>query len=224
MRVSVIMPAYNSERHIDAAIESCIKQLSNDDELIIIDNASTDSTALIVKENPDPRIRYLFESKQGVAAARNTGLHLARGKFVAFLDSDDLWPDDRQLPLIRLLETQPKIDAVYGRIRLLFDSPGSPRMTHLDGALAASVHLSPFLFRREVIERIGDMDETLRLGSDADYLARLQETGMRLLPWDGDALIYRQHETNITLMQEQFKKGQLGVIARKIRRNRLSKK
>jgi glycosyltransferase involved in cell wall biosynthesis len=222
MRVSVIMPAYNSERHIDAAIESCLKQLSSDDELIIIDNASTDSTALIVRANPDPRIRYLFEPKQGVAAARNKGLRHGHGKFVAFLDSDDLWPEDRQPPLIGLLEAHPEIDAVYGKIRLRFDSPGSPRMERLDGTLAVSVHLSPFLFRREVIERIGDMDETLRLGSDADYLARLQEAGMNLLPWDGDALIYRQHETNLTLAHEKFKSGQLSVIARKIRRKRMN--
>lgn len=223
MRVSIIMPAYNSERHIAAAIESCLAQFSSNDELIIVDNASTDSTASIVMEMRDPRIRYLFEAQKGVAAARNKGLHQMRGKFVSFLDSDDLWPENRQLSLLNLLETHPAIDAAYGRIRMQFDSPGVRGLAHFDGVLAPSVHLSPFLFRREVIERVGDMDVTLRLGSDADYLARVQEAGIRLLPWDGDALIYRQHETNITLMQEQFKSGQLGVMARKIRRKRMNK-
>lgn len=224
IRVSVVMPAYNSERYIAFAIESCLKQLSDADELIVIDNASTDSTSVIVKADSDSRIRYLFESRKGVAAARNEGLRHIRGRFVAFLDSDDLWPEGRQAPLISLLEEHSEIDAVYGRIRVQFDRADIGRVARLDGALTASAHLSPFLFRRRIFEQLGYMDETLRLGSDADYLARLHEAGIRLLPWDGDALIYRQHETNITLANDQFKSGQLGVMLRQIRRKRMKPK
>lgn len=224
-RVSVIMPAYNGEKYIALAIESCLNQLSDNDELIVVDNASTDATARIVRDYPDRRIKYHHESKKGVSAARNMGLRHAQGAFVAFLDCDDLWPEGRQRSLIDLLEQNPAVDASYGRICVQFDHAASrrlARLTQIDGALTPAVHLSPFLFRRKILERIGDMDETLFFGEDIDYLTRLHEAGMNLVAWNGDALIYRQHETNMTLMHEQFKSGQLGALARKIRRKRMN--
>ncbi len=219
-RVSVVMPAYNGEKYIASAIASCLNQFADHDELIVVDNASDDATARIVKDYPDHRISYHYESKKGVAAARNKGLCNVQGTFVAFLDCDDLWPDGRQEALMSLLADHPAADAAYGRIRLLFDHPGTSRFEALDGALTPVVLLAPFLFRRRIIEQVGCMDETLPSAEDGDYLMRMQEAGARLLSWDGDALIYRRHEANMTLMREQFKSGQLGALARRIRRNR----
>lgn len=219
--ISVVMPVFNGEKYIASAIASCLRQLSGHDELIVVDNASTDATAHIVTSLPDPRIKYHVEPKQGVSAARNAGLRHVRGRYIAFLDSDDLWPGGRHQALTRLLDDHPEIDAAYGRIRLQFDRSDTQRLARMDGALTPSILLSPFLFRRTILDRIGDMDETLHIGEDADYLARLQEAGMRLRPWDGDAIIYRQHDSNMTLMHEQFRSGQFGVLARKIRRNRI---
>lgn len=219
-RVSVVMPAFNGEKYIASAIASCLNQFADNDELIVVDNASTDDTARIVRDYPDHRIKYHFESRKGVAAARNKGLRHVQGAFVAFLDCDDLWPDGRQEALMGLLDAHPAVDACYGRIRLLFDNPDTSRSALLDGALTPIVLLAPFLFRRKIIEQIGEMDETLPSAEDGDYLIRMQEADARLLSWDGDALIYRQHETNMTLKREQFKSGQLGALARKIHRNR----
>ena len=92
--VSIIMPAYNSEHHIEEAIESVICQTYREWELLVIDDGSTDSTAALVGAiaKKDSRISLVrFKINQGVAAARNKGLELARGRYIAFLDSDDLW-------------------------------------------------------------------------------------------------------------------------------------
>lgn len=217
------MPAYNGEKYIALAITSCLNQLSDNDELIVVDNASTDGTEQIIKDYPDPRIKHHYESKKCVAAARNKGLHNVQGTFVAFLDCDDLWPEGRQQGLMNLLEQNPIVDASYGRIRVRFDrvdSQRSARLAQIDGALTPVISIAPFLFHRKILEQIGDMDETLFFGEDVDYLMRLQEAGMSLASWNGDALIYRQHETNMTLMHEQLKGGLLGALSRRIRRSR----
>lgn len=96
--VSVIMPAYNSEKYIKKAILSVCRQDYPDWELIVIDDCSTDSTADIIKElaESDSRIRYLKNSRnRGVAESRNRGVACASGEWVAFLDSDDCWRFDK---------------------------------------------------------------------------------------------------------------------------------
>jgi glycosyltransferase involved in cell wall biosynthesis len=214
------MPAFNGEKYIARAIESGLSQLGGNDELIVVDNASTDATARIVKAIPDPRIRYHHEPRKGAAAARNKAFRHMQGSFVAFLDCDDLWPDGRQQGLMECLASNPDVDAAYGRLRVMDDNGLDSRSAQLDGALTPSISLCPFLFRRAIIEKAGEMDEELLAGEDADYLIRLNEAGMRTLPWDGDALIYRRHATSTTLLGKTINDDILRVLSRKLRRNR----
>lgn len=113
--VSVIMPAYNAEKWIGEAVESVRGQSCRDWELLILDDASTDGTEMLARRYAaeDPRIRYeRGRENRGVAAVRNRGLELARGSWVALLDSDDTWrPEklERQLALAR----REQADIVY---------------------------------------------------------------------------------------------------------------
>lgn len=96
--VSVVMPAYNAEKTIAKSIESVLRQTHQDFELIIVDDASTDNTPEIACEygKSDLRVRVLRHSENsGVAIARNHGIEQAHGKYVALLDSDDLWEPDK---------------------------------------------------------------------------------------------------------------------------------
>ena len=94
VKVSVIMPAYNSEVYIRESIDSVLAQSFSDFELIVVDDGSTDTTAAIVESYTDRRIRLIRQPNQGVSVARNTGLEAAKGEFITFLDSDDLcYPD-----------------------------------------------------------------------------------------------------------------------------------
>ncbi len=94
VKVSVIMPAYNSEVYIRESIDSVLAQTFTDFELIVVDDGSTDNTAGIVESYTDSRIRLLRQPNRGVSVARNTGLDAARGQFISFLDSDDLYYPD----------------------------------------------------------------------------------------------------------------------------------
>lgn len=96
--VSIIMPAYNAEKYIREAIESILKQTYTEWELIIVDDASVDTTLEIIKEFQirDNRIICVKSDKnEGVASARNKGIQAAKGEYIAFLDSDDLWKAEK---------------------------------------------------------------------------------------------------------------------------------
>ena len=106
-RVSVITPVYNAARFIKATIESAVAQTYNDIEIILVDDCSNDNSAEIIAELQIKHpgiIYYKQETNQGAAVARNTALQLATGRYVAFLDSDDIWlPEkiERQLRLMK---------------------------------------------------------------------------------------------------------------------------
>lgn len=90
--VSVIMPVYNREDTVQMAIDSVLNQSYQNLELIIIDDGSDDDTAEILKNNENPKIKIIKnETCQGVSQARNRGLESAKGKYIAYLDSDNTW-------------------------------------------------------------------------------------------------------------------------------------
>lgn len=94
--VSVIMPSYNTGKFIAESINSVLSQTYNNLELIIVDDCSTDNTDEVVKSFDDKRIRYFKNEKNsGAAVSRNRALREAKGKWIAFLDSDDLWIEDK---------------------------------------------------------------------------------------------------------------------------------
>jgi len=106
-KVSVVMPAYNSERYIANAIQSVVAQTMPDWELLVVDDCSEDSTCQIVKgmADIDDRIRLISNEKNlGAAGSRNKALNVATGKYVAFLDSDDLWHPEKLDKQIRCME------------------------------------------------------------------------------------------------------------------------
>ena len=105
VKVSVIMPAYNSEVYIRESIDSVLAQSFTDFELIVVDDGSTDTTAAIVESYTDSRIRLIRQPNRGVSEARNTGIEAARGQYITFLDSDDLYYPDFLKTLYHLIRS-----------------------------------------------------------------------------------------------------------------------
>jgi glycosyltransferase involved in cell wall biosynthesis len=218
---SVIVPVLNGARYIGACLESILAQLGPDDELIVVDNGSTDGTPFMVESHADPRILLLREPKRGPAAARNTGLAVAKGQLISFLDHDDYWPQGRQSGLLAALAADPAADAAYGRLRVIVE-PGcdDQGLAVLDGTFTPALGLTVYLLRREILGRTGPMDESLAQGEDTDYIVRLRQAGMRTAVYDGDAAVYRRHESNMTLDVTDKRDGLFGVIVRNLARKR----
>jgi glycosyltransferase involved in cell wall biosynthesis len=130
--VSIILPTYNRANFLPQALASIKSQTFTDWELIVVDDGSTDNSREQVVELtrgwPQP-IRYVYQENQGAYGARNTGLDLARGRYIAFFDSDDVWLPHHLQDCVAGLEVNPEVAWVYGACRLL-DHP-SGRVTSL---------------------------------------------------------------------------------------------
>lgn len=109
MKVSVVIPAYNHEQFIGAAIDSVLQQSMQNFELVIVDDGSTDNTAVVIKSYKDDRIRYFHQENQDAFNTINRGISLAKGAFIAILNSDDIYTPDR---LQRMLDVQQTTGAV----------------------------------------------------------------------------------------------------------------
>ena len=113
--ISVIMPAYNSEKYISEAIESVISQSCTNWELIIVDDGSTDQTSEIIDEYAakDSRIKAFHRENSGVSAARNFALEIVCGDYITFIDSDDVYNSERLARMLAVFEQNPQCDAVF---------------------------------------------------------------------------------------------------------------
>jgi glycosyltransferase involved in cell wall biosynthesis len=119
--ISVIIPAYNHEKFIGAAIDSVLKQTVSDLELIVIDDGSTDSTGAIVKGYTDSRLSYYFQENKDAYNTINRGLSLAKGQYVAILNSDDVYTLDRLEKLLRYCREE-KVECVFSDVVPISDT------------------------------------------------------------------------------------------------------
>lgn len=134
-KISIVMPAYNAGEFIRESINSVLAQTYDDWRLYIVDDASTDETAAIIKQIKDDRVEYtLLEYNAGVANARNIAIEKAQGNYIAFLDSDDLWEKDKLERQIGLLEHG--YDVVCGNYSTFLADPNN----------AISIRTSPIEF------------------------------------------------------------------------------
>src|SRR4051795_5939061 len=117
--VSVIMPAYNAARYLHTAVESVLRQTFSDLELLVVDDGSPDARMAIAEgyAGRDPRVRVVRQENAGPGPARNTGFRHARGRYFAFLDSDDEWDDTFLAEQVAVLDARPDVDVVIGNAR-----------------------------------------------------------------------------------------------------------
>lgn len=216
--VSVVIPVFNGERFLGEAVQSVLDQRYSHVEIIVVDDGSTDGTANVACSLTGP-VRYLHQTNQGPAAARNRGIEHAQSKLLAFADADDLWPANKLELQLPYLLRDPKIDIVMGlvqQVRLseavneseVFVEPGF------------SVNLGSAIIRKSVFERVGLFDETMRYSEDVDWFMRAREAGVEIKTIDAVTLLYRQHEQNMTRGKNTSELNVLKALKRSLDRRR----
>jgi glycosyltransferase involved in cell wall biosynthesis len=150
-RTSVIITSYNYACYLPAAMASVLAQSDGDFELLIVDDSSTDDSVAVARACADPRVRVMVQPHSGLGAARNTGIRAARGRYIAFLDADDIWMPDKLARQCDVLERQPHIGLVYTRFGII--DPAGRRQSRGYSYLSAkpSGSLLPYLITGNVV-------------------------------------------------------------------------
>ena len=181
-KVSVVITTYNRAALLPRAIRSVLAQTYEDYELIIVDDCSTDDTPEVVQRFADSRIHAVRQAEnRGQSAAVNTGIRLARGEYIAFLDDDDEWVDTKLLHQVRTLDaSDPRVGLVYTWFDYVDAASGVRRAggrSVMSGdlwedmlQLGVPAPTSTYLVRAEAARQIGGFDETLTNLTDRDFL------------------------------------------------------
>ncbi len=207
-RVSVIIPVYNCPEYIGQAVESVLNQTYFNYEVIIIDDGSQEETRLELQPYRE-QIHYVYQENQGVAAARNRGLEMAQGEFVAFLDHDDFFLPNKLALQVDCFDAQPQVGMIHtGWCRvnqqgeLIQNVEPWHRLPVLD--LETWVQWMPILFsammfRRRWLEAIGGLDTAFKQASDLDLVQRLALMGCQTAWVPEVTVCYREHNRNDSL-------------------------
>jgi glycosyltransferase involved in cell wall biosynthesis len=195
-RVSVVIPTYNRADKVRGCIESVLNQTLTDLEVIVVDDGSSDDTGKILADIYGGKIRYFYQRNQGASVARNKGIEEAKGEWIAFLDSDDLWePAKLEWQLKTLDRFRPECGACYTDVRI-FNNPETRtffemaeesylhaagiginedvlRLLVRPGGAGMVVCLSSLMARADVVKQSGGMDPRLLYSQDSEFMFRL---------------------------------------------------
>jgi glycosyltransferase involved in cell wall biosynthesis len=184
-KVSVIIPVYNSEDYIAEAIESVTAQTYKNIEIIVVNDGSTDNTEAVLKPYME-KIKYFYQENKGVAAARNTGIRLALGEYIAFLDSDDIWLPEKIALQVDYLNRNPSVMLTYSNFKIFNDGKHPDEGIlylnsdiYIEGYIftelvnACLISTITVLVRKEVFEKVGLFDEKFVSGEDYELWLRI---------------------------------------------------
>jgi glycosyltransferase involved in cell wall biosynthesis len=204
IRVSIIIPCYNHAHFVADAIDSAVKQSWPHCEVIVVDDGSTDGSGAVARRFHG--VRVLRQDNKGLAAARNAGFRASSGDLIIFLDADDrLWPDAARTA-VRVATANPGAAMVFGRCRVV-NAAGAPDRTHLvtmrehhyEALLRDNCIWTPAMvaFRRNVLEEVGEFDESNSPAADYDLYLRISRA-FPVLAHDATVVDYRQHAGNMS--------------------------
>jgi glycosyltransferase involved in cell wall biosynthesis len=202
--VSVVIPAYNAAGYLGEAIDSVLGQTHEQVELIVVDDGSTDDTAAVAARYEEA-VRCERRPHLGHAAARNWGVGVSSGRYVGFLDADDLWEPDKLGAQLAAFAADPSLDIVFGHV-VQFWSPELelPRAESLPdvGEPMGGEHAGTMLLTRATFDEIGPFREGHEVGNFIDWYARALDTGRTTLMLDAVVMRRRLHHTNMGRVSE----------------------
>ncbi len=241
--ISVCIPTYNRKEYLKETLDSILSQTYKDYEIVIVDDGSTDGTEQMLKELDIP-ITYYRQENSGDAAARNKLVELAKGKYISFIDSDDLLMPDAIERMVKVIESEDEEAIVYGSyLRIDEDGKvfGKCKRKLYSGNIATElfqtilVHSCGSMFPKKLLSNSPRFDTSLKVCSDYDLWLRLS-LKCRFIAIDEPTFKRRRHANNLSgatfencftefkvLEQFYYEKGGKEIIPAKIARKVFSK-
>jgi glycosyltransferase involved in cell wall biosynthesis len=218
--VGVVVAVRNMARHLGRALEAVMVQQPAPVDILVVDGASSDTSASVARSFP--RVRVLDQIGSGLAAARNQGLKEVSGELVTFCDADDRWSIDSLALRLAALKSRPEAMAVVGRVVLEeigAECPTSAQRERI-GRSVAGFTPGALLARREVFDLVGPFDEGLQISSDTDWFLRLQQSSIPWLQIEATVLYKGARGDSLSTNVAQYRRELLTVARRFVHRRR----
>jgi glycosyltransferase involved in cell wall biosynthesis len=222
--VSVIIPVYNYDRYLGEAIESVLGQTQQHLEVIVVDDGSTDRSGEVAKSFAERGVQYCHQVHAGIGPARNTGVELAQGEYLAFLDADDRWPLAKIERQLNAFDTDPALEMVFGQALQLQNGPEweaavKDYKPSVPGMVPGMVP-GTMLIKRDAFFRVGLFKGDLKVGEFIDWYARAVELKVRSLLMPDLFLWRRIHGSNQGVRERQSVSDYARVLKAKLDRQR----
>lgn len=220
--ISVIIPVYNCELYLAEAIETVLAQTRVRIEIVVVDDGSTDISASIAKRFGS-LVRCDLRPHAGPGAARNRGVDLAQGEYLAFLDADDLWVENKLELQMAAFDSDALPDAVFGHVEQ-FISPDVPRA--LAAKLCCPAEWVPgpcpgtMLIKKETFVRVGPFSSGLRIGEFIEWYSRAKELGLKEIMLPEMVLRRRLHASNSGIVHCDARSDYVRVLKAALDRRR----
>jgi glycosyltransferase involved in cell wall biosynthesis len=218
--ISVIIPVYNAAPYLAEALRSVLAQTRSANEIIVVDDGSTDDSAAVA-QGFVPQVKLIQQANLGAAAARNSGVRLAQGDLLAFLDADDLWFPDKLALQWEALHGEPYPQMVFGMVEQ-FRSPDAPSDIRFagDGQVMAGLHVGAMLIQTEAFHQVGLFRTDLSVGEFIDWYSRASGQGLRSLTLPQIVMRRRLHQNNMMRHAQNVPGDYLNILRDGLRRRR----
>lgn len=220
--VSVIIPVFNGEQYLREAVESVIVQTYRPLEIIVVDDGSTDNSAGVAKSFAS-KVRYVYQEHGGVAAALNRGIELSRGSFLAFIDADDLWKEDKLIRQQSVFDNNPDVDIVFGQAKQFYSSEldeDQKKRVRIPAEIMPGIFKGSMLIKRESFFRVGAFETKWKLGDFIDWYLRATEKGLKGIVLDEVVVLRRIHANNMGIRNRESRSEFVRILKAALDRRR----
>jgi glycosyltransferase involved in cell wall biosynthesis len=222
--VSAIIPVFNYDRYLGEAIESALSQTYSNLEVIVVDDGSTDKSSQVARSFAGRGVRYCHQANTGIGPARNRGVLLAQGDFLAFLDADDRWPVEKTERQLRAFENDPELEMVFGQAVQLQNGPEweagvNERKLPASGMVPGMV-AGTILIKRDAFSRVGEFPGGLKVGEFIDWYSRAVALQLRSLVLPDMFLWRRIHDSNTGVRERKSVSDYARVLKASLDRRR----
>jgi len=216
--ISVVIPVFNAAPYIAQAIDSVLSQTLPPDQILVVDDGSTDATPEIVQRY-QPRVQYLRQANQGPGAARNLGLRESKGDLLAFLDSDDLWLSDKLRLQKAALDADASLDLVFCHMSQFREDAPEQAVVIAGRSVQPSPLVSCLLARRTAFDRVGPLRTDLK-AEFVEWYLRACEAELRMRTLDDLLVKRRLHSTNFSLVNQDVRREYVHLLKASLDRRR----